>query len=157
MLKKSLTVLLVLFLVSISGAGCSLGSNPEEKYENSFLKIWNQLTAKQQSLEKKEAQKRDNIDELIDVYKEGSENHKEAKKQLTKLSPPSKFKRLHSLTLAFIDAGIEYFDQLTKIAEETRGNYTEEQEQLLDGLHRKWQHASTAAQNEAKELGWEVK
>lgn len=148
---------MVLFLGSILISGCKLGPSEEEKYESSFLKIWNELTAKQKKLEQEAKKKQDNIDEIIPVYKEAGDIHKQAKKELTKLSAPSKFKKLHRLTLKFFDAGIKYFDELVRIAQETRGNYTEEQAQSLDKLQKEWERGGTAVQKEAKKLGWEVK
>ena len=148
---------MALFLVSILVAGCKFGPNAEEKYESSFLKIWNELTAKQKKLEQEVKKKQDNIDELIDVYKQAGDNHKKAKRELNKLIPPSKFKKLHRLALTFLDAGTKYFDEITKIAQETKGNYTEEQTQSLDKLQKEWESGGIGVQNEAKRLGWEVK
>lgn len=155
--KKGLAVLLALFLISVLVVGCQLGPNDEEKYESSFLEIWNELTTKEKKLEQEAKRKQDNIDEMIKVYKKVGDIHKQAKKKLTKLSAPSKLKKLHHLTLKFLDSAVKYSDELVKIAQETRGNYTEEQAQSLDKLQKEWESSGAAVQSEAKKLGWEVK
>lgn len=108
-------------------------------------------------MEQEAKNKQDNVDELINVYKQAGDIHREARKKLNKLIPPSKFKKLHRLALTFLDAGTKYFDEITKIAQETKGNYTEEQAKSINKLQKGWENGGIAVQNEAKRLGWEVK
>lgn len=155
---RRLVLLGLVFIIVGTGSGCAITRlNAEKKYQDSYLEVWNQLTAKQKALQQEEAQAADGVEQTVKIARRATDTYKQTKQALQKLTPPDKFKKLHRLTSEFLDTGIKYFGETARIGGETQGNYSDEQAVQLDKLRGDWAGGLQAVKAEAKRLGWQVK
>lgn len=92
------------------------------------------------------------VDAVVAEYKALAVKYEKARKETAALDTPETYVKLSKFTQEYLAFGVQYFNQIAKVVDETGGNYGEAQSAAFKATEKKWASSTSKVEREMKTM-----